>query len=113
MTVEELVDKTGWKALTDIPEIAVTSAYVCDLLSWAMAHTQSGTVWITVQSHVNVVAVASLTGCACVVVPEGIDVSEETLAAARDKNVCILSAPRTSYGAAMALHSLGVGEVTK
>ena len=111
MTVSELITKTGWQALTDINEETVSSGYVCDLLSWAMAHVQVGTAWITVQSHLNVVAVAQLTDCACVVVPEGIEVSEETLTAARSKGVCILSAPCSAYGAASQLLRLGIGEV--
>lgn len=111
MTVSELIQKTGWKALTTFDERAVSSAYICDLLSWVMAHAQEGTAWVTVQAHLNVVAVASLTGCACVIVPENIAVSDETLSAAGSKGVAILGAPCTAYGAALALHALGLGEV--
>ena len=112
MTVKELTEKTGWKALTDIANETVTSAYVCDMLSWAMAHVCAGTAWITVQAHLNVIAVSALTNCACVIVPENITVSDETLATAHEKGVCVLSAPCTSYGAAMALCRLGIGEVS-
>lgn len=111
MTTGELIQKTGWKPLSNVTNENVSSAYICDLLSWVMAHAQSGTAWVTVMAHLNVVAVASLTGCACVIVPENIDVSEETLAAARDKGVTIISAPCSSYGVAMTLNSLGIGDV--
>ena len=113
MTVQQFIENTGWHALTDVPETEITSAYVCDMLSWVMARAQFGTVWITVQAHVNVVAVAALTGCACVVIPDSITISDETLAAARNKDVCIISAPYTSYGAAAKLHDLGIGEVSR
>lgn len=113
MTVSELIEKTGWKRLSDGPDDTIASAYVCDLLSWAMAHVQPGTAWITVQAHLNVVAVAALTGCACVIIPESIDISEETLAAARSKGVTLISASCTSYGAALQLAQAGVGEVTE
>ncbi len=113
MTVQEMLDKTGWTALTDIQDAEVTSGYVCDMLSWVMARAQFGTAWITIQAHVNVVAVAALTGCACVIISDSIAISEETLAAARDKGVCIISVPCTSFGAAAALHDLGVGEVER
>ncbi len=111
MTTSELIQKTGWKPLTEAGDDTVSSAYICDLLSWVMAHAQNGTAWVTVQAHLNVVAIASLTGCACVIIPENIAVSEETLAAARDKGVTMLSAPCSSYGAALALSGLGIGEV--
>jgi hypothetical protein len=113
MTVHELIKQTGWQAITDASDDAVTSGYVCDLLSWVMARAQPGTAWITVQAHVNVVAVAALTGCACVIIPDSIDVSEETLSAAREKGVCLLIAPCSSYGAVNVLHDLGVGEVVR
>lgn len=111
MTTSELIEKTGWKTLTAPADDTVSSAYICDLLSWVMAHAQNGTAWVTVQAHLNVVAVASLTGCACVIVPDNIAVSEEVLTAARDKGVTMISAPCTSYGAAIALSNLGLGEV--
>jgi hypothetical protein len=111
MTTGELIQKTGWKALNEVKDDTVSSAYICDLLSWVMAHAQSGTAWVTVHAHLNVVAVASLTGCACVIIPENIDVSQETLSAANDKGVTMLSAPCSSYGAALALNRLGIGEV--
>ncbi len=113
MTVQELIRRTGWQMLTQAADEAVTSGYVCDMLSWVMARAQAGTAWITVQAHVNVVAVAALTGCACVIVPDGINVSEETLSAAREKGVCLIAAPCTSFGAAAVLHDLGVGEVAQ
>ena len=113
MTVQQLIENTGWNALTSVPDAEITSAYVCDMLSWVMARAQFGTVWITVQAHVNVVAVAALTGCACVVIPNSIAISDETLTSARDKDVCIISVPCTSYGAAATLHDLGVGEVSR
>lgn len=113
MTVKELIQQTNWKLLTQGPDEDVSSAYICDLLSWVMAHAQSGTAWVTVQAHLNVVAVAALTGCACVIIPESIAVSEETLTAARDKGVTIISASCSSYGAAQTLSKLGTGEVTR
>lgn len=112
MTVKELIDSTGWNALSNASGVNITSAYVCDLLSYAMAHTQNGTAWITVQSHINVVAIASLTDCSCVIIPCNTAVSDETINAAQAKGVCIVSAPCTAYTAAITLNKLGIGDVT-
>jgi len=112
MTVKELTEQTNWKVLTEGADEAISSAYISDLLSWVMSHAQSGTAWVTVQAHLNVVAVAALTGCACVIIPENIAVSEETLIAARDKGITMISAPCSSYGAALMLSNFGIGEVT-
>lgn len=111
MTVKELADKTGWKVLAGNPGKEISSAYVCDLLSWVMARGREGTAWITVQTHLNVIAVASLHEFSCVIIPDGIDVSAETVQAANDKDICLIGAKCTSYGAARALSDLGIGEV--
>lgn len=110
MTVNDLISKTGWEVLVGRPEKEVSSAYVCDLLSWVMAHGREGTAWVTVQTHLNVIAVASLHDFSCVIIPENIPVSDDVIEAASDKGVCILSAACTSYGAAKALADMGVGE---
>ncbi len=110
MTVKELAEKTGWKVLSGGDGAEVTSAYVCDLLSWVMAHAREGAAWITVQSHLNVVAIASLLNLACVIVPEDIEIQGGTLSVAQEKGICMISAPVSSYGAAMALCRLGITE---
>lgn len=111
MNVNDLINKTGWAVLAGEPGCIITSGYVCDLLSWVMAHGQKGTAWITVQTHLNVIAVASLHEFSCVIIPENIQVSEGTINAANEKGVCLLSAPCSSYGAVRAMVQLGIGEV--
>lgn len=111
MTVKQLTEKTGWNVIAGSPDGDVTSAYVCDLLSWVMAHGKQGTAWVTVQTHLNVVAVASLQEFSCVIIPENIAVSQDTINAANEKGVCLVTAACTSYGAAKALAALGVPEV--
>jgi hypothetical protein len=110
MTVRNLIENTGWKVMSGGDSAEITSAYVCDLLSWVMAHANEGAAWITVQSHLNVVAIASLLNLACVIVPESIEIPAGTLSVAQEKGICMISAPCTSYGAAMVLCRLGVCE---
>lgn len=110
-TVKDLAEKTGWSVIAGNADKEISSAYVCDLLSWVMSHGREGTAWVTVQTHLNVVAIASLHDFSCVIIPEDIPVSVETINAANEKGVCILSAKCTSYGAAKALLSFGVCEV--
>lgn len=110
MTAKELAAQTGWKVLSGSGSAEITSAYVCDLLSWVMAHAREGAAWVTVQAHLNVVAIASLLNLACIIVPENIEVPEATLSVAQEKGICMMSAPCTSYGAAMVLCRSGVCE---
>ncbi len=99
MRVSELQALIGAENLT--PEIAedreVTCGYTCDLLSWVMAHGDEGMAWVTVQTHLNVIAVAVLSDMACVVLPEGIRMEEESLRKARDEGMTVLTSPLTAY----------------
>ncbi len=75
----------------------VQSGYVCDLLSWVMARGDAGSAWITVQTHMNVVAVASLHDMACIILPENITMEEEPLNKAMEENIPVLSTPLSAY----------------
>ena len=99
MTVQELMELTGAKDMTpDAPKnTEVTCGYTCDLLSWVMAHGRAGMAWITVQTHMNVIAVASLMEMAAVIVPEGIEMEGPTLEKAREEKICVLQSDKTAY----------------
>ena len=99
MTVKELIELTGAKNMTpDAPkDREVTCGYTCDLLSWVMAHGKAGMAWITVQTHMNVIAVASLMEMAAVIIPEDIEMEEATLEKARDEEICVLQSGKTAY----------------
>ncbi len=75
----------------------VACGYVCDLLSWVMAHGEEGMAWVTVQTHLNVVAVAALSEMACVVLPEGIVMEQESIDKANAEGMCVLSSPLTAF----------------
>ena len=62
MTIEQVARELDWKILNRETGLdrEVTGGYVSDLLSDVMGHTSEGELWITLQSHANVVAIASL-----------------------------------------------------
>ena len=57
----------------------VNGIYICDLLSWVMSHAKSGEAWITIHTHINIIAVAVMADISCIIIPEGIEVEEPTL----------------------------------
>lgn len=91
-------------------EREITCGYTCDLLSWVMAHGEEGMAWVTVQTHMNVVAVAVLADMACVVMPESIDMPKESLAKAADEGLVILKSPLTAYAICGRMAAQGVPE---
>jgi len=86
----------------------VAAGYASDLLSAVMARVGPEFIWVTLQSHVNVVAVASMTNLAGVIISEGNRPDPETLERARQEGVVILSSPESTYSVVAALAALGV-----
>lgn len=86
----------------------VHGGYAADLLSCAMAGARAGDVWVTLQGHLNVVAVASLNELAGVIVTEGKPVSAEALNKAEEEGVVILTTAMKAYEVCGRLWELGV-----
>ena len=91
------------------PDTEITCGYSCDLLSWVMAHGEPGMAWVTVQTHMNVIAVAVLSEMACVILPESIDMEQESLDKARSEGMAVLKSPLTAYEICGRLYAKGIG----
>lgn len=99
MNVQKLMNMIQAAELTQGMDLTrpVHSGYVCDLLSWVMARGEADAAWITVQTHMNVVAVASLHDMACIILPENISMEEEPLSKAMEEGIPVLSSPLSAY----------------
>jgi hypothetical protein len=86
----------------------VTGGYASDLLSWVMARAQAGSLWITIQAHPNIVAVASLIGLAGIIIAEGVVPEPATLEKAEQEGIPILTTSLTMYDVAGRLYELGI-----
>ncbi|MFZ5639887.1 MAG: DRTGG domain-containing protein [Bacillota bacterium] len=85
---------------------AVTGAYCSDLLSDVMANAKKGDLWITLQTHQNIVAVASLAELAGIVITRGAQPDPDTIAKAEKENIPVLTSPLPSFEAAGKLYCL-------
>ena len=106
MKVKDLVSQLDLKVLSGDTEREISGCYIGDLLSWVMSHAQADEVWITIMSNINVVAVASLTDVACVIIAEGAMPEESVIQAADAKDVCILQSERTVFDLAGKLSNI-------
>lgn len=101
MTVQSFIDKLGFEPVcTPTPEREINGAYVGDLLSWVMGKAMADNVWITIMSNVNIVAVATLVDVACILLAEGVALSDDVLETAKSKGVNVLSTALPAYEAA-------------
>lgn len=89
----------------------VTGGYASDLLSCVMAKAQAGNIWVTLQAHPNIVAVASLLNLAGVIITEGVVPDEATVAKAEEEGVVLLLTPLTTFTVVGKLAALGIAGV--
>ena len=98
MTVNELVEKTGYEPLLlSEGDREITGGYAGDLLSWVMGRAESGDCWVTIMSNVNVAAVGQLTDCACIVFSEGVRPDENALKAAKTHGLNLLMTEKSTF----------------
>ncbi|MBN1661734.1 MAG: serine kinase [Anaerolineae bacterium] len=110
MNVQELVAPLRLTVATDGGlERPITGGYASDLLSCVMGKAQPGYVWVTLQAHPNVVAVASMLDLAAVIVTEGVEPDMETIDRALENRVTLLKSRDTTFAVVSKLAELGVG----
>ena len=85
---------------------AVNGGYACDLLSWVISRVKSDDVWFTILNSVNVIAVATLADCACVMLTEGVSMDSQVLDRAREKGIVVLSTDLPTWEASVCLADL-------
>ena len=80
MTVKELSEKLGCQIIC-MPDgdREISGGYAGDLLSWVIGRASSGDVWVTIMSNINIVAVASLSDIACILLSENVDLDDDSI----------------------------------
>lgn len=99
MTVKTLIKAMDLKVVAgeDGLHKEVKGAFVGDVLSFVMAHAQEANVWITVQGHINSVAVAVLVNISAIILTQGIMPNEEMIQKANQEGIAILTTAKSSF----------------
>jgi len=93
---------------TAAKEREIQGGYASDLLSDVMANSREGDVWVTMQKHVNIVAVAQLNGLSAIVLVNGREPEPDTRARAEEMGIPIISTPLQAFDAVGILHAEGI-----
>lgn len=108
MKVSELKEKLNLDLLTDsgFDDRDVLGCYIGDLLSHVMGKATEGDCWITIMNNINIVAVASLTEAACIILAEGVSAEEAIIKKADGEGIVILKSDLTAYELAVKISEL-------
>jgi imidazolonepropionase-like amidohydrolase len=114
MNLQEIINTLDLKILTqseDFQSVHPGSGYSSDLLSCVMAGAKKAGIWVTLQAHINIVAVAALLELSAVIITEDAQPDEATIAKANQQGVTLLSTPKASFEIAGRLWQMGIHSV--
>lgn len=100
MTLAQIIKLLDLELLTnkkDFLNIIPSGGYTSDLLSCVMAGATRHGIWVTLQSHTNIVAVAALLELGAVIITEGAKPDSTTISKANEENITLLSTPKNTY----------------
>ena len=86
--------------------IEVSGAYTSDLLSDVMAYGRENNVWITCQTHENIVAVAKLKNLAAIILVNSRRPDAATLRRAQEESILLYSTSDTAFVVTGKLYNL-------
>lgn len=111
MTLQEIITNLQLKVLTEPKNFSSQTpcgGYASDLLSCVIAGARPGDLWITIQAHINIVAVASLNDLAAVIITENAAPDITVIEKANQQGVTLLVSQETTYRVAGKLWQMGV-----
>jgi len=111
MTLDEIIRSLDLKVITegqDFSTISPQGGYASDLLSCVIAGAKNGDIWVTLQAHMNIVAVAALLDLSGVIISEGAQPDPATIAKANDQAVVLLSTSLPTYAVVGKLWEMGI-----
>jgi hypothetical protein len=111
MNLQQIIDSLQLKPLTqaqDYSSIEPTCGYASDLLSCVMAGAAHKSIWVTLQAHGNIVAVATLLDISAVIITENAQPDEATIAKANEEGINIFSTPEPTFSTVGRLWELGL-----
>jgi hypothetical protein len=111
MVLTTIIEKLGLEVKSSSGDLAaeVSGVYVSDLLSDVMANSCEGQLWVTLQVHPNIVAVATLKDLAGIILVNGREPEKETLQKAEEEQIPLMTTRLPTYQLAGKLYEL-VGE---
>ena len=110
MKINEISEALELTLVTGDDTKEFNGVYVGDLLSRAMSRVEADNLFVTIMANVNVIAVASLTEAAAVILCEDVRLPKEAIEAADTNGITVLTTPLTAYEVCCTVHDLTSGK---
>ena len=99
MTVKAFAEKHNLQVLSEGATFfaEIKGCFSGDLLSLAMSGVSQFDAWVTVQTNMNILGIASLTEASCVIVANNMNIPSEVVEKAIEEDICLLRSEKTSF----------------
>jgi hypothetical protein len=111
MRIQQIIEELKLDILTDpalIKEQAIQTGYASDMLSCVMAAAKDRSLWVTLQSHLNIVAVATLLNLSAIIITEGNIPEPAVIEKANQENVILLATQQNTFATVGELWQFGI-----
>jgi predicted transcriptional regulator len=108
MKVEEIVKALDLRVFSGEKGLSneINNGYVSDLLSDVMGSAEAGSTWITLQTHKNVMAIASLKELSAIILVKGFKPEDDTATQSNEENIPVLGTDKQAFEIAGELFNL-------
>jgi predicted transcriptional regulator len=110
VTVQELTNALPLQVISGQSSLSqeISGGFASDLLSNVMGQAHAGNVWVTMQGHQNIVAVASLTGLSAIIIAGGVEPDKDAIRKAVTEGIVILTTTLSAFEVIGRLYQLGI-----
>ncbi|HEX2993747.1 MAG TPA: hypothetical protein VHP14_02925 [Anaerolineales bacterium] len=111
MNLDQVIKELDLTLLTDpkdFADVEISAGYTSDLLSCVMSGAPRQGLWVTLQAHTNIVAVAALLDLSAVVITESATPDANTIDKANHEGITLLSTHWDSFHVVGKLWELGL-----
>jgi len=108
MTLKDIVTELELEVLVGSEDLSatVTGGYTSDLLSDVIGHAREHDVWITLQTHQNIIAVARLKEIAGIILVGGRRPDPETLSKAEQEKIAVFTTRERAFSISGKLYAM-------
>ena len=110
MLLTDVIDQLGLVVFSgeENLEKEVTDGIISDMLSDVMAQAKKGALWVTNQTHENVLAIVFFKSLSAVILPGGLRLDEQAAQKAQEKNLPVLLTDLSAFEIVGKLYQLGI-----
>ncbi len=97
MVIRQIINLLELEILVKGKDKEVTDGYTADLLSDVIANAKENCVWITIQRHLNILAVAQLKKISAIIIAGKSFPDEKLIEKAREEEIYLLKTSKSSF----------------